>query len=79
MTIFWSVFRKFITLKFEAMMELCKEILVKVSFDRVLFQKELSKAISWIQSEEIDTFRRWCVKNFGKKYPQIIQAAFRKS
>lgn len=61
------------------MMELCKEILVKVSFDKVLFQKELSKAISWIQTEEIDSFRRWCIQNFGKKYPKIVHSAFKKS
>ena len=43
------------------MLELCKEILVKVSFDKVLFQKELSKALKWIKSDEIDGFKEWCL------------------
>lgn len=58
------------------MLELCKEILIKVSFDKVLFQKELSKAISWIKSEELDGFKEWCLKTFGKKYPKILQTEF---
>lgn len=59
------------------MLELCKEILIKVSFDKVLFQKELSKAISWIKSEELDGFKEWCLKTFGKKYPKILQMEFK--
>lgn len=60
------------------MLELCKEILVKVSFDKVLFQKELSKALKWIKSEDLEGFKEWCMKTFGKKYPQILQVAFKK-
>jgi len=61
------------------MLELCKEILTKVSFDRILFQKELSKAISWINTEELEIFREWCLSMFGKKYPEILQVAFKKA
>ena len=60
------------------MLELCKEILTKVSFDKVLFQKELSKALIWIKSEEVEGFKSWCVKSFGKKYPKVLQLAFKK-
>ncbi len=60
------------------MLELCKEILVKVSFDKVLFQKELSKALKWIKSDELEGFKEWCLKTFGKKYPKILQVAFKK-
>ena len=59
------------------MLELCKEILIKVSFDKVLFQKELSKSLSWIKSEEVDGFKEWCLKTFGKKYPQILHVEFK--
>ncbi len=59
------------------MLELCKEILIKVSFDRVLFQKELSKAINWINTEELDGFKEWCIKTFGKKYPKILAVEFK--
>jgi hypothetical protein len=60
------------------MLELCKEILTKVSFDRILFQKELVKALKWLQSEEIDSFKDWCLKTFGKKYPDILKVAFKR-
>jgi hypothetical protein len=61
------------------MLELCKEILTKVSFDRILFQKELAKASQWIKSEELDVFKDWCQSMFGKKYPEILQLAFTKA
>tara|TARA_Y100000385_G_scaffold137668_1_gene143043 strand:- start:185 stop:367 length:183 start_codon:yes stop_codon:yes gene_type:complete len=59
------------------MLELCKEILMKVSFDKVLFQKELAKSLAWIKSEEVEGFKEWCLKTFGKKYPQILQVEFK--
>jgi len=58
------------------MLELCKEILIKVSFDKVLFQKELAKAMNWVKSEEMDGFKEWCLKTFGKKYPKILEVEF---
>ena len=58
------------------MLELCKEILTKVSFDKTLFQKELFKAIRWINSEELGVFKEWCLGMFGKKYPDVLQLAF---
>lgn len=60
------------------MLELCKEILTKVSFDKILFQKELSKALKWLQSDEIDGFKEWCLKTFGTTYPEILKVAFRR-
>lgn len=60
------------------MLELCKEILTKVSFDKVLFQKELSKALGWIKSEEVEGFKSWCMNTFGSKYPKVLQLAFKK-
>ena len=58
------------------MLDLCKEILVKVSFDRALFQKELMKALRWISKEDVAKFREWCTLTFGKKYPTELQLAF---
>lgn len=60
------------------MLELCKEILTKVSFDKVLFQKELSKALTWIKSEEVEGFQNWCLNKFGSTYPKVLQRAFKK-
>lgn len=59
------------------MVELSKKILTKVSFDPKLFQKELFKALKWINDkDEIHKLRDWCHKEFGKKYPVILQQAF---
>lgn len=59
------------------MLELCKEILAKVSFDRYLFQKELKKAIKWIKSpSELSQLKAWCIREFGEKYPTIIERTF---
>ncbi len=58
------------------MLELCKEILTKVSFDKSLFTKELKKALRWIKADEITAFREWCLIMFGKTYPDVLQLAF---
>jgi hypothetical protein len=62
---------------FETMLEMYKEVLTKVSFDRLLFRKELQKAIRWIKGEDLETFRRWCVNQFGNLYHDIIISSFR--
>jgi hypothetical protein len=59
------------------MLEMTKKILRSVSFDPVLFRKELYKAMSWIsEPAELRAFRIWCIREFGHKYPGIIQQAF---
>jgi hypothetical protein len=59
------------------MFELTKKILVRVSFDPQLFQKELTKAIRWMtDSEEVQRLRDWCIKEFGAVYPGIVHKAF---
>jgi hypothetical protein len=59
------------------MVELRKKILMKVSFDAQLFQKEVAKELQWINNqEEIILLREWCQQEFGKKYPLILQKAF---
>jgi len=59
------------------MFEYSKEILTKVSFDRNLFKKELSKAIKWIKSDERKMLMLWCLATFGNKYSDIIGQAFK--
>ncbi len=59
------------------MLELCKEILIKVSFDKLLFQKELNKAITWVtNSDEKESLKKWCFLKFGKEYREVINLAF---
>ena len=41
------------------MLEFCKKVLTNVSFDRMLFTKELQKAIKWVKKEELTALREW--------------------
>ncbi|MEY3399081.1 MAG: hypothetical protein RL220_1675 [Bacteroidota bacterium] len=60
------------------MLDFCKEVLTKVSFDRALFRKELKKAIRWLKMEvELVQLKNWCLENFGSKYREIILSEFR--
>lgn len=59
------------------MFEYSKEILTKVSFDKSLFTKELTKAITWLKKEERKMLMVWCLTTFGNKYGDVIMQAFR--
>ncbi len=58
------------------MLELCKNVLQKVSFDKILFQKELHKSVDWLSDNELKAFKEWCVNNFDGQYLQIIMETF---
>ncbi len=58
------------------MLEFCKSVLQKVSFDHTLFQKELNKSIKWINQEDAENLRQWCLNTYGNKYADIINTAF---
>jgi hypothetical protein len=61
----------------KTMLELSKKILIKVSFDAKLFQKELMKSFKWItDAEEIQRLKEWCLMEFGAIYPSIVSTAF---
>ena len=59
------------------MFEYTKEILLEVSFDRVLFRKELKKAVKWLKREERGMLMVWCIATFGHRYSDIISEAFK--
>ena len=60
------------------MVELSKKILLNVSFDKYLFQKELIKALKWIKdSDDLRTFKEWCMIEFGHLYPSILKKVFK--
>lgn len=58
------------------MLEYSKIILSKVSFDRRLFEKELSKAIQQIGSQ-MNELKKWCYERFGHLYPNILNTYFK--
>ena len=58
------------------MFDLSKTILTKVSFDKMLFRKELSKAIKWIKPDEKALLKVWCLTTFGNVYQNEILEVF---
>ncbi len=59
------------------MVELSKKILTKVSFDPQLFQKELLKALRWINDQhDLKNLKEWCLREFGHVHPQILRKVF---
>lgn len=58
------------------MFEMCKQVLQKVSFDQLLFRKELSKAIKWLKKDEALILKAWCLATFGHVYKDVIMETF---
>ena len=55
------------------MLDYAKLILLKVSFSRVLFEKELRKALKLLQPLEIGEFRNWCYAQFSRLYRRVLK------
>ncbi len=58
------------------MLEYHKTILSKVSFDAMLFEKELKKAIATCLPKEVAELKSWCYHKFGAKYNLQLQKCF---
>jgi hypothetical protein len=58
------------------MMEYVKTILLKVSFDKKLFEKELRKGLNLLVPGELEEFRSWCYRTFSKIYEPILNKYF---
>lgn len=58
------------------MLEYAKTILVKVSFDKILFEKELRKALRTMLPEELVQFKVWCYEKFSNLYRRILNRVF---
>ncbi len=50
------------------MLEYCKMILEKVSFDMDLFRTELLKALKELVEPEVGELKKWCIVRFGLNY-----------
>jgi hypothetical protein len=53
------------------MIDYCKTVLKKVSFEPVLFEKELIKSLKWLNQTEKDEFIKWCSNNFKNKMDSL--------
>jgi hypothetical protein len=55
------------------MLEFTKKILRKVSFDKILFKKELSKSARWLSKEEVITLKIWALTTFSQYKSTILE------
>jgi|TARA_B100000768_G_scaffold55241_1_gene53730 hypothetical protein len=55
------------------MLEFTKKILSKVSFDKILFKKELSKSARWLSKEEVITLKIWALTTFSQYKNTILE------
>lgn len=58
------------------MVEYVKTVLLKVSFDRKLFEKELRKGLNLLVPSELEEFREWCYRTFAKVYEPVLNKYF---
>lgn len=56
-----------------------KIILAKVSFDSLLFRKELKKALTVLLPTDVEMLRSWCYIKFGSQYRSILDECFSKT
>lgn len=55
------------------MFEYTKQILTKVSFDKALFRKELSKALRFLGKEESMMLQAWCAATFVAYSDTVVE------
>lgn len=59
------------------MLEYVKTILLKVSFDKMLFEKELRKGFRFLESEEeTQQLKHWCYDRFSGIYLLVLNRVF---
>jgi len=58
------------------MLEYVKMILLKVSFNKALFEKELRKSLKMLQPAEVPDFRSWCYQQFARIYRRVLNQVF---
>ncbi|MBF9239137.1 hypothetical protein I2I05_17165 [Hymenobacter sp. BT683] len=58
------------------MLDYVKMILLKVSFNQALFEKELRKSLKMLMPAEVPDFRVWCYQQFARVYRLVLQRVF---
>jgi len=49
-----------------------KTVLSGVSFDKILFKKELKKAKIWLKKDELAALKAWCITTFSVEYHHVV-------
>jgi hypothetical protein len=57
------------------MLELTKNVLKSVSFDKSLFKKELNKSLNWVGKDDYTQLKIWCLASFAM-YSDVINDVF---
>ena len=58
------------------MLDYVKMILLKVSFNKALFEKELRKSLKMLMPAEVPDFRNWCYEQFARIYRKVLKRVF---
>ncbi|MVN76785.1 hypothetical protein GO988_10670 [Hymenobacter sp. HMF4947] len=58
------------------MLDYVKMILLKVSFSKKLFEKELRKALQYITPADLVEFKTWCYQQFARLYRRVLKRVF---
>jgi hypothetical protein len=58
------------------MLEFKKRVLLSVSFDLRLFEKELNKALSWLEAAELKKLIVWCYEKFSDVHKNVMDRVF---
>jgi hypothetical protein len=58
------------------MLDYVKTILLKVSFSKKLFEKELRKALQHVQPVDLVEFKTWCYQQFARLYRRVLKRVF---
>ncbi|MBO2031506.1 hypothetical protein J4D99_08925 [Siccationidurans ginsengisoli] len=58
------------------MLDYVKMILLKVSFSKKLFEKELRKALKHVQTPDLPDFKTWCYQQFARLYRRVLKRVF---
>jgi len=58
------------------MLEYTKTILVRVSFDKSLFKKELEKSLNTLEPKDIRQLKSWLGQKYSRTFPEIIEEYF---
>jgi len=56
----------------KSMLNYTKSLLLKISFDKILFIKELKKSLTRLKEEEIINLKYWCLITFPNLYQNEI-------
>jgi hypothetical protein len=58
------------------MLEYVKTKLLKVSFESILFEKELRKGFRLLERQEAQELRQWCYAKFSGTYRIVLNRVF---